>query len=177
MAEQMAIATIHVSDFNAPDNTITVAMIGGTGAYEYTLHYTDNNGIPQTITQNSPIFEHLDANTYQIEVSDLNNCSVSIFSNDVYVLDYPPFFTPNGDGVNETWTITGANIIPNSKIYIFDRYGKVLTQVDPTSVLGWDGTYKGVLVSDSDYWFTAEYIDPNTGESKVVKGHFSLVVE
>jgi len=174
MAEQMNFGRIHVSDFNRPDNTITIEM-EEEGDYEYTINYIDGNNYPQTITQTSPIFEHLVASTYQIEVVDLNNCSVTIVSEDVHVLDYPPFFTPNNDGDNDTWKITGSNFIPNSKIFILDRFGKVLYKVDPNSVLGWDGTYNGIQVPASDYWFTVEYIDPNNGEAKSVKGNFSIV--
>jgi len=174
MAEQMIISEVHVSDFNRPDNTITIDVIGGTGTYEYTLHYTDYNGSMQTITQSSPVFEHLVAATYHIEVTDLSGCSVSITSDNIYVLDYPPFFTPNGDLQNDTWQIDGAKLIPNSKIYIFDRFGKVITSLNPNSI-GWDGSYRGTQVPASDYWFTAEYKDPNTGKAKTVKGHFSIV--
>ena len=175
VAEQMAVAQIHVSDFNRPENSIIIEMVGGSGVFEYTLHYTDFAGVQQSITQNSPIFENLVAGTYQIEVVDSTSCSITVISQDIYVLDYPPFFTPNGDTVHDTWQIKGANLIPDSKIYVFDRYGKVLAQLDPNDYLGWDGTYNGVQVPASDYWFTAQYLDPNTGNQKSVKGHFSIV--
>ena len=175
MAEQMLIAEVHVSDFNRPDNSIVIDVVGGSGSFEYTLTYEDYAGSTQTITQISPKFTNLVAATYQIEVTDLTGCSVGITSDDIYVLDYPPFFTPNGDLQNDTWQIIGSHLIPTSKIYIFNRFGKILAQVDPDNVVGWDGTYNGIQVPASDYWFTVEYLDPNNGKAKTVQGNFSIV--
>jgi gliding motility-associated-like protein len=54
------------------------------------------------------------------------------------------FFTPNGDGANDYWNLKGLNgsIYKNAKIFIFDRYGKLLKQLNPYGV-GWDGNYNG----------------------------------
>jgi gliding motility-associated-like protein len=89
------------------------------------------------------------------------------------VIDYPKFFTPNQDGYNDTWNITALENQPNSKIYIFDRYGKFLKQIS-TSGIGWDGTYNGAEMPSTDYWFKLEYTDLDTGNLKIFKAHFSL---
>ena len=89
------------------------------------------------------------------------------------VMDYPKFFTPNGDGYNDTWNISAINGQPNAKIYIFDRYGKLLKQLSPTGA-GWNGTYNGNQLPTSDYWFVVEYNEPNTGDRKEFKAHFTL---
>ena len=172
MAEQFEITNVYVDDFNRPNNTITIEVTGGSGAYEYTL--TDANGNATTQVGN-PVFENVLASTYQIEVTDITGCSEYRYQDDIFVLDYPPFFTPNGDLKHDTWQITGANLIPDSIIYIFDRYGKKIAQVDPKSTVGWDGLYNGKQMPASDYWFTAQYIDPNNKMPKTVKGHFSII--
>ncbi len=93
---------------------------------------------------------------------------------EVLVIDYPHFFTPNGDGVNDTWHIIGQEGIPISIIYIFDRYGKLLTQLDPDGA-GWDGTYNGHAMPAGDYWFTIQYIEGQiTPTEKEFKAHFSI---
>jgi len=73
-------------------------------------------------------------------------------SNGIFV---PKFFTPNGDGYNDYWNIKGVNNIFSSKsiIYIFDRYGKLMKQILPSSQ-GWDGTINGEPMPADDYWFT-----------------------
>ena len=81
---------------------------------------------------------------------------------------YPSYFTPNGDGVNDTWNIYNSNKEPNNVIYIFDRYGKLITQLKPSSN-GWDGTLKGNALAASDYWFVV-----NRQNGKRYTGHFTL---
>jgi gliding motility-associated-like protein len=95
----------------------------------------------------------------------------------VSIINYPHFFTPNGDGVNDTWNITGLNDQESAKIYIFDRYGKLLKQISPKINGGWDGTFNGQPLPTTDYWFTVDYyeIDINgTFVPKQFKAHFSL---
>ena len=89
----------------------------------------------------------------------------------IRVIDYPPYFTPNGDGIHDTWNIIGLEQEPSAKIYIFDRYGKLLKQISPQGA-GWDGTYNGQPLPSTDYWFTVFY--PEAGATKEFKAHFSL---
>ena len=56
-----------------------------------------------------------------------------------------------------------------TKIYIFDRYGKLLKELDPLG-LGWDGTYIGYPLPSTDYWFRVQLED-----GREFKSHFSLV--
>ena len=60
-----------------------------------------------------------------------------------------------------------------SKIYIFDRYGKLIKQISPAGE-GWDGTYNGQEMPTTDYWFLMEYNDFNTGEPRQLRSHFTL---
>jgi gliding motility-associated-like protein len=90
----------------------------------------------------------------------------------VQIIDYPHYFTPNGDGYHDTWNIKGLeNFADATKIYIFDRHGKLLKQISSDSD-GWDGTYNGQLMPSTDYWFKVEY--PEAGVMKEFKAHFSL---
>jgi gliding motility-associated-like protein len=137
--------------------------VTGPGDYEYSL----DGGAWQT----DNIFMDVSAGEHQVRVRDRIGCGFSDAS--VTVMDYPKFFTPNGDGYNDTWNIKGISNQPSAKIYIFDRYGKLLKQISPTSE-GWNGTYNGSPMPTSDYWFVVEYNEPNTGEPKEFKAHFTL---
>lgn len=144
------------------NNMITV-NVSGEGVYQYAL----NNITGPYQEENN--FTDLTAGIYTVYVRDIkNNCG--IVSQEVYVLGYPSFFTPNGDGFNETWKIKG--ISPNFqaafRVNIYNRYGKLLYTFDDPSD-SWDGTYNGVKLPTSDYWFTAFL---NRG--KYFKGHFTL---
>ncbi|OIQ29550.1 MAG: hypothetical protein BM564_04875, partial [Bacteroidetes bacterium MedPE-SWsnd-G2] len=121
--------------------------------------------------QDSNIFEDVMSGDRTITVRDKQGCGeVSIT---VTVLDYPKYFTPNGDGYNDTWNIIGFANQGNAKIYIFDRFGKLLKQISPSGQ-GWDGTYNGNPLPTNDYWFTVEYDEPNTGERREFRAHMTL---
>jgi len=81
---------------------------------------------------------------------------------------FPKFFTPNGDGYNDSWQVKSDIGTPSYKIEIFDRYGrliKVITETDNN----WNGTFAGRDLPSDDYWFVL------SGENlEEYRGHFSL---
>ncbi len=98
-----------------------------------------------------------------------NECG--IVSKKFYIVDYPRFFTPNGDGVNDTWKIVNIFEIDNPEIKIFDRFGTVQHQFKDET--GWDGTIGGNKAPSSSYWFSLTY-DTEDGVRKEFKGYFAL---
>jgi gliding motility-associated-like protein len=119
-------------------------------------------------------FNNVSPGLHTVYVRDLNGCGIGTAT--VLVVDYPRFFTPNGDGYNDTWHIIGADLHPGlvaSDIYIFDRYGKLLKKLDPQGE-GWDGTYNGRPMPSTDYWFTIEYQIPALNITRRFRAHFSL---
>ncbi|EGV42929.2 T9SS type B sorting domain-containing protein [Bizionia argentinensis JUB59] len=158
-SESATIEFTETVDFSNPNN-ITVT-ISGIGDYVYIL----DDGEPQT----SNVFYNVTIGPHTIEVYDLNGCASTM--KDIVIIDAPLFFTPNNDGQNDTWHITGVNQIPGTIVYIFDRYGKLLKTLNHTSI-GWDGTYNGANMPTDDYWFVAKV---KKGEiSFEVKRHFTL---
>lgn len=158
IASDIAIITdVQVADFTNNDNSLNI-MYDGIGDYEFSL-----NGIDY---QDSPIFENLESGLYTVFVKDKNGCG--IVDKDVYVLMYPNYFTPNGDGINDFWNIKFSSQEPDITVSIFDRYGKLLNVITGAGY-GWDGTYNGEQLSSSDYWFVVTRKD-----GKEIKGHFTL---
>jgi gliding motility-associated-like protein len=100
------------------------------------------------------------------------SCGVEYIEH-VSTIDYPHYFTPNGDGYHDTWNISGLVTQPTAKIYIFDRYGKLLKQISSTGE-GWDGTFNSHLLPSDDYWFTVDFIEGNPPVYRQFKAHFSL---
>ncbi|MFD2914932.1 T9SS type B sorting domain-containing protein, partial [Psychroserpens luteus] len=160
-APPTVVATVTTDAFS--DTHVIEVTVDGIGVYEYSL----DNGP----WQEEPIFVDVSLGEHVVTVRDVNGCGEGY--DDVTVMDYPKFFTPNGDGYNDTWNISAINDQPNAKIYIFDRYGKLLKQLSPTGA-GWNGTYNGNQLPTSDYWFVVEYNEPNTGDRKEFKAHFTL---
>jgi len=148
--------------------TITVNIVGY-GDYQYSL----DDG-PR---QDSTIFVNVSLGPHTIHVWD-NAAGVAYSCEELIIdlvqtIDYPYYFTPNGDGIHDTWNIVGLQNQPGTRIYIFDRYGKLLKQIS-ASGNGWDGTYNGYLMPSEDYWFTVDYIEPSTSTPKQFKAHFTL---
>ena len=144
-------------------NNMIIATATGNSTYEFSLDYG-----PWELDGE---FEDVTGGDHLILVRDVNGCG--ILTRNVTVIDYPKFFTPNGDGNNDTWTIKGIDSQPTAVIYIFDRYGKLLKQLSPTSP-GWDGTFNGNNMPSSDYWFSLQYTEPINDERRTFKAHFSL---
>ena len=139
----------------------------GYGLYQYSL----DDGPRQL----SNVFENVSLGEHTITVWDtkagINNSCDPFIINEVQTIDYPHYFTPNGDGIHDDWNIVGLKNDLSAKIYIFDRYGKLIKQISPQSQ-GWDGTYNGNLMPSTDYWFTVDYSEE--AALKQFKAHFSL---
>ena len=155
-----AFATARV-EYSFTDNLNVLTIATGLGNYVYQL---DNDEI-----QISNLFENVEPGTHKITVLDKNGCADFVLS--VIVLDYIRYFTPNGDNFNDKWNIRGIKDQPDAKVFIFDKYGKLLKQVIPEQD-GWDGTYAGQLMPSDDYWFTVSYEE--NGEQKEFKSHFAM---
>ena len=147
--------------------SVTVVVNSGTGPFLYQL---DNGPF-----QASNVFTLVPSGLHTITVQDAFNCTNLITS--TLVIDFPNYFTPNGDNYNDYWNIYAIQNQPSAKIYIFDRYGKLITQLNPLGQ-GWDGNYNGNPLPATDYWFVLEYIEKDSNGSNVwrtFKSHFSLL--
>ncbi|MFK7781952.1 T9SS type B sorting domain-containing protein, partial [Psychroserpens sp.] len=156
-----SITDIQVTDASS-NNSISV-FVTGVGIYDYAL---DNILGPY---QESNVFTNVDFGFHTVYVRDIeNNCGIT--EEEVSVIGFPKFFTPDGDEVNPFWQVKGISqqFQPNTQILIFDRYGKLLAEIDPLGP-GWDGTYNGANMPSSDYWFAVTLQD-----GRVFKSHFTL---
>lgn len=158
-SEAATITGIEITGLNYPRNEATITVTG-TGVYEFAI-----DGGPYTT---NTTFTGLSRGYHTIAVKDTQGCATTI-SEPFLILDYPRYFTPNGDGYHDTWQLIGLDEYPGAVIRVYDRYGKLLKELGANSN-GWDGTYLGTLLKPDDYWF--ELILP---EGERVTGHFSLI--
>ena len=166
----ITVAPSNIAEFNSievtdggENNVITVLLNPGEGTYQYAVD--DPNG-PY---QDSNVFENVLAGFHTVYVKDIkNNCG--IVNTIISVIGFPKFFTPNGDSYNERWHVRGVSeqFQPNSKIRIFNRFGKLMSALSPSGP-GWDGTHNGSNMPSDDYWFFVILQD-----GRVFKNHFSL---
>jgi gliding motility-associated-like protein len=153
------ITSVDIVDFSGSENSILINYTG-IGVYEFSIdgiHY-----------QNSPRFYNVAEGSYLIYIRDINGCGFPTPLK-IFVLDYPRFFTPNGDSFNDFWTIKNSAKYPNMLIYIYNRYGKLITQVNSKGS-GWDGNLNGQTLPADDYWFSIII-----NNDRIIKGHFALL--
>ena len=153
---------IIISGFSSQENTVEIIIDNlGVGDYEYAL---DDSSF-----QDDPYFEQVRPGMRTVKVRDKNGCGVS--SSQVGVVGYYKYFSPNNDGINDTWQILGLKTTfnSNSLVYIYDRYGRFLYQLSNADDF-WDGTYQGQPLPADDYWFRLELED-----GRIYSGHFSLM--
>ena len=139
----------------------------GSGTYQFAIDdefgiYSDNN-----------FFQNLSTGIHTLYIKDIGGCGTLkyVFS----ILAYPTFFTPNQDGTNDIWKISGYNktLFTSSEISIYNRFGKLIYKFDKNNE-GWDGNYQGKKLPPNSYWFRATLIDIN-GLSIEKTGNFSLI--
>ncbi|WP_310560811.1 choice-of-anchor L domain-containing protein [Flavobacterium sp.] len=158
-SEIATITAATVDDFAGNENSVLLQYTGNGGNYEFSLD--------GSYFQDVPLFTGIAPGKYLGYVNDKNGCGLSLpFT--VYVLDYPRFFTPNGDGYNDVWKIKNLDLFPEASVTIFDRFGKLLKELNISNP-SWNGKYTGKELPADDYWFQL-----NFGDGKRIKGHFTL---
>lgn len=136
----------------------------------YGNYYSQPNGQGQQlaagdhISTSQTVYIYEETACYTLEDSFL----IDIDSDGDGSIIVPNFFSPNRDGINDSWKLTG-DVAYISQIVIFNRYGKLLKLL-PSGLYEWNGTYNGHLMPEDDYWYVIHLTD-----GKQLKGHFSLL--
>jgi gliding motility-associated-like protein len=82
-------------------------------------------------------------------------------------------FTPNGDGVHDTWVINNIEVYPETVIEVFDRTGRSVFRVEGGYQNDWNGTFNGKqLPMDTYYYiidFKSEDIQPKKGTVTIIR--------
>lgn len=167
--EKAVFSAIEVNTEDETNNIVNVS-INGNSTYEFSLDNVNFSGNSTMFT-----FNNVEAGLRTIYVRDINNCEEPISAN-VSVIGFKKFFTPNNDGKNDYWNISGLDetSFKSINVRIFDRYGKLIHQITNLTSLGWDGTYNNQKLIANNYWYKAEIIDrENNLISKT--GNFSLI--
>jgi gliding motility-associated-like protein len=120
-----------------------------------------------------------DAGTYDVEVRTQTGCPVKKIKFKVEVscepkLFMPTAFSPNGDGLNDTWKIFGADF-SQLDLRVYNRWGEAVF-ITYDKGAEWDGTYNGMPLPTGTYWWKAQYENVLQKGQKIVKqGMVSIV--
>ncbi len=122
----------------------------------------------------APVAEPLSSTTYTVLLTDMNGCTatdqVTVFVNGS--LFVPNTFTPNGDGVNDSF-FAKATEVKEFRLLVFNRWGEEIfasTQLSQS----WDGSYHGVSSPIDTYVWRVDLTELN-GKKRTVFGHVNLV--
>jgi gliding motility-associated-like protein len=100
-----------------------------------------------------------------ITVDSCNTLPVSVI--------IPNVFSPNGDGQNDLFNVTGEGII-SVKASIYNRWGSLMFSTEDLTNHGWDGrTTAGTECSEGTYFYLMEVETLN--ESETYKGTLTLI--
>ncbi len=149
---------LKIVDFRDMQNSITIEMPDAAD-YEFAIDggaYSDNF-----------MFEGLATGPHTIHIRAKTGCKE--VSETVVILNYPKFFSPNGDGLRDTWRIPYLAIQPNASVAIFDRYGQYVGGFRAGDS-GWDGNFNGKPLPSTDYWFVLDL-----GAGRKIRGHFAML--
>jgi gliding motility-associated-like protein len=85
----------------------------------------------------------------------------------------PSSFTPDNDGINDTWSGTSECAAEDYTVQVFDRWGEIVFSAnDP--LLPWDGTFQGKALPAGVYAYRVEYRLPYQ-KNREVAGSITLV--
>lgn len=124
----------------------------GTNTNDLRFQWTPAVGLSSSTISN-PYAAPTQTTTYQLTVSGTNGCkstdtiTVAIVKG-VYI---PDVFTPNGDGINDTWEIKGLDEFPEVDIQVFDRWGHAIYRFTKNNRQPFDGTLNGTSLPTGNY--------------------------
>lgn len=128
---------------------ILIEAEGGAQPYQYS--------ITGYVWQDSNQFNYLPPGKYTVYVKSAEGCLTTM---EIAVFKIPTMFTPNGDGINDTWNIPNLDVYPGSTVVIYDRNGRLVYQSELNSNTIWDGFYSnGQKAPTQDYWYIINLTD------------------
>jgi gliding motility-associated-like protein len=92
--------------------------------------------------------------TYRLTATGQGNCTATdtMSVRILMPVNVPNSFSPNGDGINDTWAIPNLADYPGSSVEVYNRYGQVVFQSKGYG-RAWDGTYKGAALPLATYYY------------------------
>lgn len=147
-----------------PGENNYVVVAEGTKPLLYAYSYEDANGnIVMSEWQSSRYFDNLPSGAITFYVKydgeeNLEDCWVSARG---LIPEFKNVITPNGDGINDTWTFGDLDVFEGEKstFRVFDRYGKLIYEQSSADQFTWDGHLSNRVLSTTSYWYTVTFPD------------------
>ncbi len=123
----------------------------------------------------TPTVSPLSDQIYTLTVTSKYGCTASdevkVFV--VKEIIVPNAFSPNGDGLNDTWVITNLEDYPQAEVSVFNRYGQMIFEASHGSYASqpWDGKYKGTPVPEGTYYWIIKL----SSDKKPISGSIAVI--
>ena len=149
--------------------------------FDWTFYDSTNTLIGSDYVQNPTYnFSGIIEQEYYIHlyVENQNGCSDTVSGTQIvegeYAFFLPNSFTPNGDGLNDSFFPVGDKVsIENYSFKIFNRWGELIFSTNDFNEK-WDGTYQNNPLSSDAYIWKIDLVDSSTGKEKNLKGYVLL---
>lgn len=179
----VAVMTASPETGDAPLNVLFTNQSTNGNSYVWNYGNGTSNQTTTSLADSSTTTTYTASGTYTATLIASNTtngttCSstytLQILVTEGYLLVIPNVFTPNGDNINEDFTVKGEGV-SNYSIEILDRWGlKMYSSTSITSA--WDGkTAGGKDVPADTYFYIINATNGKTGESKTYKGFLTLI--
>ncbi|MFT3981552.1 MAG: gliding motility-associated C-terminal domain-containing protein [Ferruginibacter sp.] len=180
-SRQVTVTIIPEITVNAGQDVSVVAgdaaqLLATTSAPPSSITWTPATGLNATNILN-PIARPATTTTYTISVTNSQGC---IAEDDIVVTVIPycirvkNAFTPNGDGINDTWEVYNSfDCLSNVTINVFNRYGNLVYR-DVKYANNWRGTYNGKPVPDGTYYAVVDFTFI-TGKKVTIKTDLTIL--
>lgn len=143
-----------------------------TNAVNYLWNYGDS--ITDTLYQSSHTYLQPGIKEVSLITTSPEGCVDTAFTiievTDITTLYIPNSFTPNNDGVNDNFIISG-NALPPYILKIFNRWGQIV--FEGNNSMAWNGKYKNKKAALGDYIYLVKFSDPSI--NKIYKGTIALI--
>ena len=161
-----AYAPLVFNVMNTNLNEYTVDAKGGKPNYEYSFESDDDY-------HSENVLNIVRSKDYSFYVRDEKGCvTEQTMYLEVLDIEIPDFFTPEGDGINDTWYPINIVQYPNIDVKIFDRYQRIIANYQGVQY-SWDGTYDSKKLPSGDYWYVIKL--NSASDNREFKGNFTLV--
>jgi gliding motility-associated-like protein len=157
-------ATTPVSCRDQHDGTISTYASGGNGNYEYLWNTGDMTAS----------LSDLLAGIYSLTVTDMMGCTghadIEVTRIEIDCINIPTSFTPNADGINDSWVINNSELYADATYQIFNRWGQEVYSVNGIWA-PWDGTWNGNPIPAETYYYFIRL----TPDSQTLQGTITIV--
>ncbi|MCX2738908.1 gliding motility-associated C-terminal domain-containing protein [Pontibacter anaerobius] len=143
----MAVANVEDYEIDAGEST---SLVGSGGV---SFSWSPSAGLDDPNSAN-PVATPVQTTRYTLTVRNEEGCedTVSVVVNVRQLLEIPNAFSPNGDGINDTWEIKNIEYFPDAKLEVYNRWGSLIfEQINYRS--DWGGTYRGAALPVSTYFY------------------------